>query len=312
MKVVHSLEEINTDKKAVVTIGTFDGVHLGHKKLFEKVVSVAKQKDYQSIVITFDPHPRSVLQDNNQVLLLTLKNEKTEILSDCKSDYLYIINFTKEFSQQSSDNFVEDFLVQKLNMGVFVIGHDHKFGKDRSGDESKLKELSLKYNFEVEVVEPVFCNDEVISSTKIRNSLISGDIKKTNKFLAREYSFNGKVIHGSTRGRILGFPTANIQPESQEKLMPQGGVYVVRCLINGVEYFGIMNIGFRPTFEEKGKLVFEVHIFDFNADIYGEEMKISFIERLRDEKKFSSKEELIYQIERDKKKAIHTISVLIN
>jgi riboflavin kinase/FMN adenylyltransferase len=312
MKIVYSADEINISKKTVITVGTFDGVHPGHRKLFEKVVSVANQRNFQSIIITFDPHPRNVLQTDKQVFLLTLKNEKIEILSGCNVDFLYIINFTKEFSQQSYDSFVEEFLVKKLKLGVFVIGHDHKFGKDRSGDENKLKELSAKYNFEVEVVEPVIFDNEIISSTKIRNSLVSGDVKRANKLLAREYSFSGNVVHGSTRGRILGFPTANIQPESTEKLLPLGGVYAVRCLINEAEYFGIMNIGFRPTFEEKGKLVFEVHIFDFNADIYGEEIKISFIERLRDEKKFSSKEELIYQIERDKKKAIQIISTLIN
>lgn len=312
MKVVNSINEIKINSKSVITVGTFDGVHLGHKKLFERVQKKAKDLNYVSIILTFDPHPRQVLFDSNQPMLLSLKDEKIEIIFGCKVDYLFVINFTKEFSHQSSESFVEDFLVKKLNLGMLVIGHDHKFGKNRTGDENKLRELAARYKFDVDVVEPVFIDDEVISSTKIRNALMQGKIKTVSKYLGRDYSFCGKVVHGATRGRILGFPTANIELTNSLKLIPSGGVYVVKCLINGKDYYGIMNIGFRPTFEEKGKLVSEVHIFDFNEDIYEKEIKISFIDRLRDEKKFSSKEELIYQIERDKKKAIQIISTLIN
>lgn len=312
MKIIQSINEIEIIGKSVVTVGTFDGIHLGHRKLFEKVREAAKKYYYQSFIITFSPHPRQVLSLDNYPLLLSQMEDKIEVLKNCDIDYLFIINFTKEFSQQSYENFVENFLVKKLNLGVFVIGHDHKFGKDREGDENKLRELAGKYDFKVEVVEPVIVDNEIISSTKIRKSLSLGEIKKANKFLGREYSFKGKVVHGATRGRILGFPTANVEQAESQKIIPAGGVYVVRCNIANKEYFGIMNIGYRPTFETKGKLVSEVHIFEFNEDIYDKEIKISFIERLRDEKKFASKEELIYQIERDKKKAIQIISKLIN
>ncbi|GAB4145261.1 MAG: bifunctional riboflavin kinase/FAD synthetase [Ignavibacteriales bacterium] len=312
MEVIQSTDNIELNCKSVVTVGTFDGIHLGHRKLFERVKAIADEKNFKSFIVTFDPHPRQVLSPENQPLLLSLKEDKIETLNNCRIDYLFIINFTKEFSQQSYEKFVEDFLVKKLNLGMFVIGHDHKFGKDRKGDENRLRELADKYNFEIEVVEPVVIDNEVISSTKIRNSLSKGEIKKANKFLGREYSYTGRVVHGATRGRILGFPTANVEQADSQKIIPAGGVYAVRCNLEEKEYFGIMNIGFRPTFETGGKLVSEVHIFDFNEDIYNKEIKISFIDRLRDEKKFASKEELIYQIERDKKKAIQIISTVIN
>lgn len=313
MKVVFSVDSINTDSKSVITVGTFDGFHLGHRKLFEKVNTLAEMNGYKSIVVTFDPHPRTVLKiGDNDIKILSTTEEKLEIIGQCQINNVLVISFTKEFASTSYEKFVSDLLVKKLNLGILVIGHDHKFGKDRLGDENRLKELAEAYKFGIEVVEPVYIENELISSTKVRNALLNGDIKKANKFLARNYSFKGKVIHGATRGRLLGFPTANILVNDKNKLIPQNGVYAVKCIVDGNENYGIMNIGFRPTFETGHNLVIEVHIFDFNFDIYDREIEIHFIDRLRDEKKFESKEELIYQIEKDKKKAIQIIGNLIN
>lgn len=313
MKVVFSVDSINSDSKSVITVGTFDGFHLGHRKLFEKVNTLAEMNGYKSIVVTFDPHPRTVLKSvDNDIKLLSTTEEKLEIIGQCQINNVLVISFTKEFAGTSYEKFVSELLVKKLNLGILVIGHDHKFGKDRLGDEMRLKELAQTYKFGIEVVEPVYIENELISSTKIRNALLNGDIKKANKFLARNYSFKGKVVHGATRGRLLGFPTANILVNDKSKLIPQNGVYAVKCIVNGNENYGIMNIGFRPTFETGHNLVIEVHIFDFNFDIYDREIEIHFIDRLRDEKKFESKEELIYQIEKDKKKAIQIIGNLIN
>lgn len=313
MKVVFSVDSINSDSKSVITVGTFDGFHLGHRKLFEKVNALAEMNGYKSIVVTFDPHPRTVLKSSdNDIKLLSTTEEKLEIIGQCQINNVLVISFTKEFAGTSYEKFVSELLVKKLNLGILVIGHDHKFGKDRLGDENRLKELAETYKFGIEVVEPVYIENELISSTKIRNALLNGDIKNANKFLARDYSFKGKVVHGATRGRLLGFPTANILVNDINKLIPQNGVYAVKCIVNGNENYGIMNIGFRPTFETGHNLVIEVHIFDFNFDIYDREIEIHFIDRLRDEKKFESKEELIYQIEKDKKKAIQIIGNLIN
>jgi len=312
MIIPSNIDFVYSKTKSVITVGTFDGFHSGHKKLFHRVKELAEREKFSSIAITFNPHPRSVLSNDNKVKLLTTISEKTDLIKNCDIENLVIINFTKEFAKTSYEKFVEEILVGKFNLGIFVIGHDHKFGKDREGDEIKLKELAQKYNFDVEIVEPILIDNEIISSTKIRECLRSGDIKKANNFISREYAFSGKVVHGATRGRLLGFPTANILPMDENKLIPQNGVYAVRCSMDSEEYFGVMNIGFRPTFEIGNNLVIEVHIFNFNQEIYDREITISFIDRLRDEKKFFSKEELIYQIERDKKKAIQIIGKLIN
>ena len=312
MKIVYDIDSLVSINKSVITVGTFDGFHLGHRKLFETIQNLAHEKNYESIVLTFKPHPRSVLSTENSIKLLTTFDEKLELMRDCLIDNLLVINFSKEFAMMPYEKFVEEILVKRLNIGILVIGHDHKFGRDRLGDENRLREMAEKFNFDIKIVEPVIINDDIISSTKIRLALNSGNIKKANHYMARQYSFIGNVVHGATRGRLLGFPTANILLEDENKLIPQNGVYAVRCVIENSEYYGIMNIGFRPTFETGNNLVIEVHIFDFNADIYGKKISIHFIDRLRDERKFQSKEELIYQIERDKKKAIQLIGNLIN
>lgn len=312
MQIVRNFDEINIEKNSALTVGTFDGAHLGHAEIFRLVKSIADENDYASLVVTFDPHPRTVVSENYKLSLLNTFDEKIRILSEFGIDYLVIINFTKSFAEQSSEQFIKNLLVDKLALKHFVIGHDHKFGKDRLGNEEKLREYGDKYDFAVSAVDPVYVDDFLISSTNIRSLLENGKLSEANKLLGRNYEFTGKVVSGSTRGKLLGFPTANIATENPNKLIPLKGVYAVRCKLGEEPLYGVMNIGTRPTFESEGKLVIEVHLFDFNRDIYGQDLSIELVNRIRDEVKFNSKEELIYQIEKDKKKAIQILGTLIN
>lgn len=302
----------NKLKNTCVTIGTFDGVHKGHRDILSVLKNIARKNDLNSTVVTFYPHPRTVISENYDMSILTTKEEKIELLQQLDIDNLYIINFTKEFAGQTSEEFVKNYIVEKFDAKHVVIGHDHKFGKDRSGDENKLKELGEKFNFNVTAVKPVYEDGELISSTKIRNALNDGDVEKAAKFLGRNYSLAGKVVEGAKRGRILGFPTANLDIDNSMKLIPLSGVYAVKCSLEGEELNGVMNIGYRPTFEDDNQLVVEVNIFNFNRDIYGKKLKIDFIKRIRPERKFSSKEELISQIENDKAEAAKVLEVYAN
>lgn len=299
-------------ENAVVTVGTFDGLHPGHLKIMEKMKSIASTVNGKTIVITFDPHPRSIVSKNFDLKLLTSLDEKKKILEKTGIDQLILINFTEEFSQLTSDQFIKQYLVEKIGVVHMVVGHDHKFGKDRLGDEDKLRKLGMMYNFDVTAVPPENMDGELISSTKIRNYLLEGRIDKANLLLGRNYSFSGVVVKGAQRGRVLGFPTANLKLDDQHKAIPKKGVYIVSCSCGQENLYGIMNIGYRPTFENRNELVIEVHILNFDREIYGRELSINFIHRLRDEKKFATKEELIHQIEEDKKKAVELINVLVN
>ncbi len=306
MKVYKSVDEINKDEKTVLTIGTFDGIHKGHKVLFNKLKQYSSENNLRNVVITFTPHPRMILS-NSKIKLLTTLDEKTELLSQLGIGNLLVLKFTKEFSEQSSKEFVTNIICNKIGVKHIIIGHDHKFGKDRNGNDNELIELGSKNNFTVECVGPVKSDEEIISSTKIRNAILDGNIKKANKFLGRNYCFHGIVVKGVSRGAILGFPTANIKVEDENKLIPKNGVYIVKALIEDEVVYGVMNIGMRPTFADTLSTVIEAHLFEFNKNVYGKTIKIELLKRIRDEKKFNNKEELIYQIGKDKKEAIQYI-----
>jgi len=307
MKVYTDSSDIKLAKHSVVTIGTFDGVHQGHFSLLETTVELARELDGESFIITFDPHPRSVVSDNYEMSILTTLEEKIAIFDKMGLDNLLVINFTEEFSKLSYEEFVKKYLIDKLNASHLVIGYDHKFGKDRDGDEKKLVKLGEKFGFRVTTVSAVSEAEENISSTKIRSALSEGDLFKATEFLGRNYSFTGTVVEGAERGRILGFPTANLKLDNKNKLVPAKGVYIVECRLNDENYFGLLNIGLRPTFEADTEIVIEVHLLDFNRMIYGEKMELVFIERIRDEKKFNSQKELVEQINIDKKYTIERI-----
>ena len=292
MKVYHSIKDFPSNIKTIVTIGTFDGVHKGHKVILEKMNKIASQKDLQSVILTFSPHPRQVLYPENQnIRLLNTLEEKKHLLETNSLDHIVIQNFTKDFSRTKSVNFIRDYLVNKLNMKHMVIGYNHQFGKNREGDYNNLLELSSLYAFEIEKIGVQLIDDIKVSSTKIRNFLIQGNISTANNLLGYYYGFSAKVVHGDKLARKINFPTANLQVCS-EKLIPKCGVYAVKIYISQKQYIGMCNIACV-------NLKIEVHIFDFSKNIYGNTIKIKFIERLRDEMKLNSLEKLKKQLEKD-------------
>lgn len=311
MKILSDKDDKLKLKNTCVTIGTFDGLHVGHQNILSVLSNIAKQKNLQSTVVSFDPHPRKVIAKNFDIKILTTLDEKKEILEQLGIENFYLINFTEKFSEQTSEEFVKNFIVDRFDAKHVVVGHDHKFGKDRVGDADALRNLGEKYGFDVTSVDAVKLNNEIVSSTIIRQALIDGDIDRANTFLGRSYTMQGEVVTGAKRGRILGFPTANLGMRNSDKLIPQTGVYAVGCDLNGEDLHGVMNIGYRPTFADTKELVPEVHLFNFNRIIYGEILKINFIKKIRHEKKFASKDELISQIELDKKTAAKILAVEI-
>ena len=302
MRVYNDLSLIEKNENTIITIGTFDGVHLGHQEIFNVLTINAKNNGCRSFVLTFEPHPRMVIQPNYELKLLTTFQEKVDLLEEMGIDNLLVIPFTKEFSQLSSEEFFRQYILEGLGVKKIVIGYDHHFGKGRDGDEKKIREWGFANSFEVQKTEAVTINETVVSSSTIRNLLSMGEVVKAAALLGRNYSYSGKVVVGDRRGRELGFPTANIQLENEFKLIPKNGVYAVKVSLENETFNGVMNIGIRPTFKETTIVLSEVHILNFNKDIYGKIIRVEFIEWIRDEQKFSSKEELIKQIEIDKEK----------
>ncbi len=303
MKVYSDTSEIN-GKNVVVTVGSFDGLHLGHLEIIDQVKKTAELLQGDSFVVTFNPHPRQVIQQDFQLKILTSLEEKQEVFAKAGIQNLMVINFTKEFSQFTSDEFIKKIIVDKLDAKHMVIGHDHKFGRDRLGDENKLIEVGRQFGFDVAAVSAKQIDGVTISSTQIRNSLLNGNLDKANLFLGRNYSLKGIVVKGAHRGRTLGFPTANIKTHEPNKVIPKTGVYLVRCFVKNEIHYGVMNIGYRPTFGDIQEIVMETFILNFNSDIYGADIKVEFLHRIRDEQKFSSKDELIKQIESDINEAV--------
>ncbi len=289
----------------VVTVGTFDGVHNGHRKIIQKLKSAAQAIGGETAILTFTPHPRTVLfPDSNQVCLNTNK-EKAELLSQSGIDNLIVHPFTREFSLLSSDQFIREYLVKQLNTKYLVVGFDHHFGKDRQGNFASLKETGNELGFQVEEISVEESANHKISSTRIRQALLDGNVKVANDLLGYEYMISGTVVKGKQLGRTIGYPTANIFHEGG-KLIPKDGVYAVSIVHSGQTYYGMMNIGNRPTVNGTDRSV-EVNIFDFNKDIYGEKIRVHLVNRLRDEVKFNGIDALKAQLNSD---AIHAKEVL--
>ena len=299
MKVYHSIDQFTTEAKTTLTIGTFDGAHKGHKYVLKRLSEMAEKAGNESVLLTFYPHPRHVLYSDNQDLkLLNTIEEKIEELQKSGLQHFVIHEFTKEFSRTKSVNFIRDLLVNKLKMGQMVVGYDHHFGRNREGSYQELKELSELYNFELEQIPPQDEGDVTVSSTKIRKLLYAGDLEKANTFLGYAYPINGKVVKGNEIGRTIVYPTANILVENKWKLIPADGVYAVKVSLGEKQYFGMLNIGERPTIADK-KHSIEVHILDFSADIYGADIKVELVKRIRDEKQFDNLELLKIQLKVD-------------
>tara|TARA_B110000495_G_scaffold202919_1_gene224598 strand:- start:4367 stop:5278 length:912 start_codon:yes stop_codon:yes gene_type:complete len=291
----NSLEDFKPDFKTIVTIGTFDGVHFGHKYIIEHLNRIAKREGGQSVLLTFSPHPRHVLyEDHHDLKLLNTLEEKKEALKEIELQNFVVQNFTKEFSRMKYVNFVRDILVKRLNVDHLVIGYDHHFGRNREGSIKELQELSALYNFTLEQIPPQKKNDVPVSSTKIRKLLQEGNIENANKYLGYEYMLIGNVVHGDKMGRTINYPTANIEVEDF-KLIPKAGVYLVKLDFMTINYFGMLNIGIKTN-------KIEVHIFNFSKEIYNERIKIKLLSRLRDGLAFNNSMDLKKQLQKDEKK----------
>lgn len=312
MKIIKDLKDIERDKKTVITLGTFDGLHLGHQQIVETLIKKSKQSNARNFLITFDPHPRKVIPGRNDVKLLSTLEEKTSIFEKLGLENLFVVKFTSEFSKQTPEQFVEKYFVNGIGLQEIVIGYDHHFGKGRGGDFELLRSLGDKFNFAVTIVPEYMIDGETISSTKIRNALLEGNILRANKFLGRFYSFKGKVVKGDGRGKDLGFPTANLTIEDEDKLIPAKGIYAAECIIDGEKYYGLLSLGNRPTFHEHGEVIPEFYIFDFDKNIYGKGLGVNLVEKIRDEEKFNSVEELISQMKKDEETGKEILSKLIN
>jgi len=298
LKIFHSINEFHSDKKTILTLGTFDGVHIGHAAILKKLTQNTCNGEFESTVLTFFPHPRMVLQGKSDLKLLNTISEKIELLEKIGIENLIIHPFDESFAQLSAEEFVKSVLVDQLHIQKIIIGYDHRFGKNRTANIDDLMVFGKQYDFEVEQISAQEIDAISISSTKIRTALEEGNIHLANEYLGYAYFLSGTVVKGRQLGRTIGFPTANIKLEEEYKLVPKNGVYVVRAEIEGKLIFGMMNIGFNPTVEGKTKTI-EVHFFDFNADIYDSHIKIAILQRIRSEKKFESVELLINQLKED-------------
>jgi len=298
MDVIRGSENIPESLKgACVTIGNFDGVHLGHRFIFRRLVEEARRDGHPAVAISFDPHPKMVLHpERRPFYLITTLEEKIRLLAGLGIDAFILIPFSLEYAKTTAEMFVREILWERLRIRRILIGHDYTFGRGREGNEAFLTEAGQRLGFEVEVMNAFCVGDTVISSTKIREALLAGEVRFAATLLGRSYNLAGRVISGNHRGVRLGFPTANLAPDKE--LVPARGIYAVRVLWKGKRHDGVLNIGFNPTFAD-GKRSIEVHIFDFHQDIYGEPIEILFIEWIRDEVRFESPEKLIVQIKRD-------------
>lgn len=301
MLTIQYTENFRIESPTIVTIGTFDGVHLGHQEILNRLRVLKAQTGLQTVVLTFDPHPRKVLfPEQKDLKLITLVDEKLELLESCGVDITVVYPFTSKFSQLDSELYVKEILIKQLNVKHLVIGYDHKFGKDRQGDINTLKDFSNIYGFTIEEISAKDIDSIAISSSKIRKAIEDGDLDLATEFLGHRFFLNAHVIKGKQLGRTIGYPTANLKTGGDEQIIPAKGVYFVSVKIDGKEFNGMMSIGINPTTDSDMTIKLEVNIFDFDDNIYGKSLQVVFIKRLRDEQKFNSLEELTNQLDRDK------------
>ncbi len=311
MNLHKDIEHLPHFKNAVITIGTFDGVHQGHQKIIEQLKSEAKKIGGETVIITFHPHPRKIVHLDQEVRLITTIEERIELLSSAGIDNLVIVPFTRDFSELEPRDYVETFLKKRFNPAIVIIGYDHKFGKGRKGDYKLLEEYSAKGFFTLKEIPQHVINDSTVSSTQIRDYIQNGDIGNANSLLGYDFNFEGLVVKGDQRGRTIGFPTANLEITNAEKIVPGNGVYAVKIKFTTdhslLTFKGMMNIGIRPTVDGTKRTI-EVNIFNFNEDIYGKKIRVYIRSFLRKEIKFSGVDELKSQLEKDKISAIKLMS----
>lgn len=298
MKVVRSLDALTCDPTSVVTVGTFDGVHMAHREIVKEVVSRARSREGRSVVMTFDPHPREIVGKEPVEILSTL-DERIELLGGLDVDVCFVIPFTFEFSRLAPREFYETYVVRGSGVSEVIVGYDHMFGRDREAGLDMLLRMGEEFHFSVSAVQRFIIDGETVSSSLIRRYLETGDVEMAAIFLGYRYAISGIVVRGDGRGRNLGFPTANIRPSSDRKLLPGNGVYVVHVVRGGREYFGMLNIGLRPTVSDAKVRTIEVHLFDFEGDVYGEQVVVTLYRRLRGEQQFASIDQLVAQLKKD-------------
>jgi len=303
LKIFHSINDFSSTKKTIITLGTFDGVHIGHKKILDKVIQNTATEEYESLVLTFFPHPRMVLQGDSDIKLLNTIDEKIKLLDKIGLDNLVIHPFDETFSRLTAEEFVKTILIDRFNIHKIIIGHDHRFGRNRTANIDDLIIYGQQYNFEVEQISVQEINEISVSSTKIRNALLDGNMTLANDYLGYNYFLTGTVVVGKQLGRTIGFPTANLEIEENYKLIPLNGVYIVESAFDQKTIFGIMNIGFNPTVSGQERSI-EVHYFDFDSNLYGQKISVSIVHRLRSEQKFNSLDLLKEQLEKDKMGAL--------
>ncbi|WP_289058515.1 bifunctional riboflavin kinase/FAD synthetase [uncultured Flavobacterium sp.] len=299
MKLFHSINDFQSTKKTILTLGTFDGVHIGHKKILERITQNTENGKYESLVLTFFPHPRMVLQEKSEIRLLNTIDEKIKLLEATGIENLIVHPFNESFSRLTAEEFVRTILVDKFQIQKIIIGHDHRFGRNRTANIDDLIAFGIEYGFEVEQISAEEIQDVSVSSTKIRKALNEGNMALANEYLGYSYFLNGTIVKGKQLGRTIGFPTANIHIEEDYKLIPKIGVYVVKAVVNKETVYGMMNIGFNPTVNGD-KQTIEVHLFNFDKDIYDQNIEVSLLHYIREEQKFSSLDALKAQLNQDK------------
>jgi riboflavin kinase/FMN adenylyltransferase len=308
LNIFHSINDFHTVtggtiKKTILTLGTFDGVHFGHKKILERVTQNTENGKYESLVLTFFPHPRMVLQEQSEIKLLNTLDEKIHLFEEIGIQNLVIHPFDENFSRLTAEEFVKNVLVDQFHIQKIIIGHDHRFGRNRTANIDDLIAFGKQYDFEVEEISAQEIKEVSVSSTKIRNALMEGNVALANEYLGYTYSLTGTVVKGKQLGRTIGFPTANLKLEENFKLIPQNGVYIVKSILNSKTVFGMMNIGFNPTVDGKCQTI-EINYFDFDEDLYGQKITVSVVGSIRAEQKFDSILLLKQQLEKDKKTAL--------
>ena len=307
MKIFNNIQSYSPEKESILTIGTFDGVHIGHNKILTKLVEESKKNNLSSLIMTFFPHPRMVLQKSQEIKMIDTIDEKIHLFEKTGVDNLIIQPFDENFSKIRAKEFVEEILVKKLKIKHIIIGYDHRFGKDREASVDDLKKFGLNYMFIVEEIAAQEIHSIAISSTKIRNAILKGEIKKCNEYLGRNFMLTGEVVHGDGLGKKINFPTANIEIPETYKIIPKNGVYLVKAIINSEIYFGMMNIGVRPTIGGKNKSL-EIHFFNFKDNIYNKTISVEIICKIRDEEEFSSIDELKIQLKKDEQFCLKLIN----
>ncbi len=310
MAVFQDIHNLPQFKNAVLTVGTFDGVHSGHRVILKEVVEHAHKVNGESVLITFDPHPRKLLFPDQPLGIITPLETKQQLLHEAGISHIIVVPFTQEFAHLSAREYVENFLVGLFRPHSIVLGYDHHFGHDRLGNIDMLKEYAPTYNYELIEIPAQLIEAAAVSSTRIRKAINEGKVNDASQMLGRNYSIKGTVVHGNKLGRTIGYPTANMQPNDAEQIIPAIGVYAIQAIHNDTRYDAMMSIGFNPTVTDKKELRIEANLFDFDKDIYGDELEIIFIKRLRNEQKFASLDALITQLHQDKEDTLAVLSAI--